>query len=713
MKIAFRRVTATASALAMTLGLLVATATPASADIRAVDAMSQTHTFTVGDAVNIDFGCQVTDQNTSVQTNWFTNGALPDGLVYTNGVVTGTVTTAGTFQISGFNCNYTDNGGSYSAGFGGWATATFIIAPPVSPAPNLWVTERNNASCEFRVMGMLPAQTAPGAASLNFSRLGSTWGPVVLNDPAPGSVFDLTVSALDLTTMTFSPNVTSVPGASGNWCNSQITATLTYNVAGSTAATSGAVFTPTQSDIPSPFPALSAIALNDPTCSVKVVGVLPRTPIPSTVALTIANSTDAYQLSLKDYAAGELIDMTIPMKNMLQWATSAYDVQEISSTSASSLCDSTVTLTLSYENLDGPASSQDVTVYPRTVQSEPTIFVSTVLDRACTIRITGNVPKHTDGDMVKFSARRPSGGWDLILKTIRPDQPLDVTIDLSDVEAVALNPGVDSVYAWGDPVECQHVGFSASVYYNGIAYGVYVQALNGHPQPACEPGTYGVVSNQSGVFTRSCLPAPNGTFVPDSNVLGSAFTCEPGTFADEMRSITCKNATPGHFASGWGNTNESACPVGTFAADARSSMCQPAPKGYYVATEGATSATKCPAGLTTELEGARSKNECYKQKFQTAKAIKTPTKLKFGGKFETAGRADAGLNLTAVATGSCTLTATTKTVKVNGKSVKQPRWVIKATKKAGNCKVTFSNEGDYTYKPFSVTKTIKVTKTGK
>ena len=117
--------------------------------------------------------------------------------------------------------------------------------------------------------------------------------------------------------------------------------------------------------------------------------------------------------------------------------------------------------------------------------------------------------------------------------------------------------------------------------------------------------------------------------------------------------------------------------------------------------------------MTTELTGSRSINECYKQKFQTAKAIKSPTKLKFGAKHETAGRADAGMALDAVATGSCTVTKINKTVKQNGKNVKQPRWVIKATNKAGNCKVTFSNDGDYTYKPFTVTKTIKVSKTGK
>jgi hypothetical protein len=85
-------------------------------------------------------------------------------------------------------------------------------------------------------------------------------------------------------------------------------------------------------------------------------------------------------------------------------------------------------------------------------------------------------------------------------------------------------------------------------------------------------------------------------------------------------------------------------------------------------------------------------------------------KLKVKKSLTTVARADAGLDLDAVATGACTVVAKTVTVKVKGKKVKQPRWVIKAGPTAGTCKVTYSNSGNYTYKPFTVTKTIKITK---
>jgi hypothetical protein len=90
-----------------------------------------------------------------------------------------------------------------------------------------------------------------------------------------------------------------------------------------------------------------------------------------------------------------------------------------------------------------------------------------------------------------------------------------------------------------------------------------------------------------------------------------------------------------------------------------------------------------------------------------------PSVLKVGAKLDLIGLSDSGIALKANTTGSCTVKATTKTVKIKGKNVIQPRLVITAGKTAGTCKVEFNNAGDATYKPFSLKKTIKVTKTGK
>ena len=551
-------------------------------------------------------------------------------------------------------------------------------------------------------------------------------------------------------------------------------------------------------------PTLKALAAFDANCSVRLFGVMPTTPDAGTPKLMVDNGTHLYNITLRNYAAAEVVDLLIPMNSVGSWASSSSDVAATDNTADSELCGTDVTFVLAYQHAGAPAATSTAVVHPRAVQTEPTLFASTVLDQACTIRITGTVTRHSDDDMIKVSSRTFDRGVDIMLKGIKPDVPIDVTLKLDDVDALTNNPKVHSVYSWGDPVECQNLGLDAIVYYNGGGYGVTVKStawLRGE----CPAGQYGKVIATDSLVYRECVNAQPGYYVPTANVLAEPIACDDGSYSDLSGATGCKDAEPGHFVAGFGEAFQTECPAGTFASDYNQNRCVPAPigyyvdqmgateatqcpagfttmtegsmnswncfrdddtmclpgsysatgyepctvatpgfyvpfdgarnqmpcdlgtysdtagassctkaaKGYYVNKTGASSATKCSAGLTTELSGSRSKNECYKQKFQTAKAINTPTKLKFGGKFETAGRADAGLSLNAVATGSCTLTATTKTVKINGKSVKQPRWVIKATKKAGNCKVTFSNDGDYTYKPFTVTKTIKVTKTGK
>ena len=409
-----------------------------------------------------------------------------------------------------------------------------------------------------------------------------------------------------------------------------------------------------------PTPSLSATVLSNYKCEVRLIGVLPATPDPSTAKITATFGAESSVLTLRNYAASEIIDITLSMNNFVASAQSNPNIASVTSGPDFS-CGNEVIFTLGYQNGGAPVATAQAIVTTRGVEIEPTVWVSTVLNQACTVRIQASVSQFTDDDLFRITVSAGIGGWDIQYKDVTPGNPLDTVIDFRNVPNEEEDSRIATVFVWGEPFDCQNAGIQAGTKYNGIAVDVNIIST-AVVTPVCAPGSYGKVAFEGALVYRQCLPAPIGSYVDLANVLA-----EPTL----------------------------------------------APKGYFVNTTSATSATKCPAGLTTELPGARSINDCYKQKFQTAKAIKTPTKLKFGAKHETAGRADAGLALDAVATGSCTVTKITKTVKINGKSVKQPRWVIKATNKAGNCKVTFSNPGDYTYKPFTVTKTIKVTKTGK
>ncbi|MEY4503491.1 MAG: hypothetical protein RLZZ576_745 [Actinomycetota bacterium] len=460
-----------------------------------------------------------------------------------------------------------------------------------------------------------------------------------------------------------------------------------------------------------PAPSLSATVLGNNKCEVRLVGVLPATPDAGTATITATFGSESSVLTLRNYAASEIIDITLSMNNFAASAQSNPNIASVTSGPQFS-CGNEIIFTLGYQHAGAPVATAQSIVTTRGLAVEPTVWVSTVLDQACTVRIQAAVAQFTDDDLLRITVSAGIGGWDIQYKDVTPDNPLDTVIDFANAPSDEEDPRVASVFIWGEPFDCQNAGIQAGTKYNGIAVDVKIVST-AVVRSICAPGTYGKVEFDGSLVYRECLPAPPGTSVATANVLAEPVQCAPGTYADVTGLATCKQAEPGSYAPGYGSFTTVPCAPGTFADISGSPSCQPAPKGYYISDQGAVTATKCPAGLTTELTGARSIHDCYKQKFQTAKAIKTPTKLKFGAKHETAGRADAGLALDAVATGSCTVTKINKTVKINGKSVKQPRWVIKATNKAGNCKVTFSNPGDYTYKPFTVTKTIKVTKTGK
>jgi hypothetical protein len=425
-----------------------------------------------------------------------------------------------------------------------------------------------------------------------------------------------------------------------------------------------------------PNPDVSTTLINSADCRYDVNIMLPTVPDAGTVKVTFTTANTSvtatlinltpltvYQLPVR---GGKLGDLSSHWMVASMSAAGPIDID----------CGEEINIRVGYQNFGAQEGSVElIGLTPTASYSTPSLQSESYNDAACTIRVTGVLPSLAFDATPQLYVATDVFGYYINLDEVSSGKMFSYEFPLSSKEAIEALDGVKNVTSWGTVPNCV---------------------------------------NQFWFVTLNALNEGYENVTVDANLVINVppVQCAPGTFS-QTGSAPCTDAAPGFFVLNSGERAQTPCPIGAFSADSRSTSCQSAPKGYYVKTTGALAATKCATGLTTELTGARSINECYKQKFQTAKAIKTPAKLKFGGKHETAGRADAGMNLNAVATGSCTVTKINKTVKQNGKNVKQPRWVIKATSKAGNCKVTFSNAGDYTYKPFSVTKTIKVTKTGK
>ncbi len=424
-----------------------------------------------------------------------------------------------------------------------------------------------------------------------------------------------------------------------------------------------------------PYPDVSVTIINTADCRYDVNIMLPAQPDAGTVKVTFETAQSTTVATLIDLTPLTVYQLPVggALANRLgqHWMVSS--VQE---TNGSIACGDPVKVKVAYQSFGATESWMQTGFFtPTATNSTPSLQSESYNDAACTIRVTGVMPSLASDTTPQLYVATDVFGYYISLDEVSSGNLFSYEFPLSSKEAIEALDGVKEVTSWGTAPKC-----------DGQQWLVTLNATN----EAYEP-----VSANAPVLVN----------VPPVQ-------CAPGTFS-QTGAVPCTDAEPGFYVAEAGARVQMPCPLGEFSADSRSTFCETAPKGYFVKTTGAASATKCAAGLTTELTGARSSNECYKQKFQTAKAIKTPAKLKFGAKHETAGRADAGMNLNATATGACTVTKINKTVKINGKTVKQPRWVIKATSKAGNCKVTFSNDGDYTYKPFTVTKTIKVTKTGK
>ena len=115
---------------------------------------------------------------------------------------------------------------------------------------------------------------------------------------------------------------------------------------------------------------------------------------------------------------------------------------------------------------------------------------------------------------------------------------------------------------------------------------------------------------------------PSNDDSDDSNPTVAA-DCSAGSYGR----FTCRQATPGYFVSGTGNTvmtpanpghyvdsngatSESECDIGEFQRLSGQTSCDDAEPGYYVPAPGAAEGTPCPAGQYNDLYGQSSIDAC-------------------------------------------------------------------------------------------------------
>jgi hypothetical protein len=389
------------------------------------------------------------------------------------------------------------------------------------------------------------------------------------------------------------------------------------------------------------------------------------------------------------------------------------------------MCGRTLKYILGYSSLGSPVGIAEETLTVEPAVRNEGIVIAEVLDKACTMKVIAR-PNFTPQDGVihfQFNEVPVINQPPVASFTVRLEVDLNAAngtsfeVDLNDLEKLSDDRDVRS-FTTAQITNCADIQVKISPRTPTSDEDFYFFSFGetnvaGVARPGCDAGYFGKIVQEDGDFTRRCFPAAPGHFVPEANVLAEQLPCNAGSFAPDAGSTQCMPAPVGTFVPVAGAVTFFECPRGGYNAVEGQPFCQVAPKGFYTDTERATAPTKCPGTQTTALEGARSQYECFTQKTQTAKALKLPSVLKVGAKLFTVVTADSGLVLNPTAKGACTVKPVNVMVKIKGKSVKQARFLVTASKTAGLCKVEFVNTGDVLYKPLKITKTIKVTKTGK
>lgn len=428
-------------------------------------------------------------------------------------------------------------------------------------------------------------------------------------------------------------------------------------------------------------PLITATAIKNDVCSVRIVGLLPTSPLSNSTRLTIAVFDSTTVFTLRDYEANELIDLTLDLNNVLSFSSNPAVLSTNSTNSNdTNSCGKSITAILSYQNGSSPSASASASVQATYFSQVPSVTVKVLNDLACSVSISGVVPKLLPGTQPYLFIHLDDFGYKVQLKQIVSGEVFTTSLSLLDGELIQASDYVANYLSFGNEPRCDSSDWLVSL-----------ETSSGLEIPNQSPS----------VVIRPQLP---------NNPVNQEL-CQPGTYSNSGQ-IPCTDSTPGNFVAVTGATAQIPCGLGYFSDLARSISCYPAPIGFYVGGTGSTFATPCPEGIT-RLSAARSIYECYKLLAQTSKTISFSKAYKFGAKVLTVTNTDAGLAMSATAMGKCTVNKVTVSLKAKGKTTKVDRFQVTTGKSAGTCTVTYSRPGDDTRTAMLIVKTFKVSKTGK
>lgn len=591
---------------------------------------------------------------------YFRSGVLPPGLTLAGtGVVSGTPTTPGTYELSGFHC-------TYNGGYGGYfpnATLTFTIQPAVTPTPILVANSLNTEDCSFYLGFVFPATPDIGSVYIDIDNGTGNSIHAYLNPTdqrSSGTLYggNLTIQDLNESTDIFGL-LLSVTGYRAYSCGDTLNFSVGYQTSGAPVAqaTVTGVVVDKPAEVPGPTPGSAPVQklmnLNNADCEFRVIAWLPTTPMAGSTKITITShngATETITYTIADDVASGLMDFKFTPTNMSRGMDGIVSVD--SQASNVWQCGSPLYVVVDYRDLLNNFWSS---------VSEPALQTDG-------FAVTPTKPEVIDNPEISITAEQSNlGTCNISVVATIPDDYRPITIGITDFESTDLITSLlvyESSSANG--VITVNLSFtSIDAIFSNVPFEDEDRTLNG--TPVC-----------SGTF-RAIIDSPVGNLASTTFTLGQTMpTCNAGSILDEEQY-----------------------------------RCIAVERGFYTTELNSSTPIACPAGMTTSTTASKSINDCYKPIAQSIVGLKAPKALKFSGTSNLALITNSKALATYKVTGPCTAKVANIVTKVKGKKVTTKMLKVTAGKKAGSCSVTLISQAKDKYLAMSKPVKIKVSKTGK
>ena len=667
---------------------------------------------------------------------------------------------------SGFACGDTVTVTvSYSSqGVSGSATSAPVVTPEIvqNPTSTVTATALDDQNCSIRVDIDYSALPNTGQIELQLTDP-VTYASFILDYDVstPGTTLSKVISLRHPDLVEHDSDVSShFMSDPPITCGSQLNVGAWYQYEVNIVRSSAVQVTPTRG-----FGApvrLTATPLYDENCSFRVVGTLPTNVDSGSLHLTMTSQSGNFDIGLRDYSAGSLIDLTLSITN---WDPFGNDnvLTYTSSLAPAPSCGQTQTVSMIYmiNSISGTLGSVDVLPDWALLDATPSVTASQVDGNNCLLRADVFVPDTDEGSTISVSIFNDD--TNVTYDLARADSDIHfytLTANLYDFADAVTNTEVSNLIHTGDAPNCSDTTYHVNVettyhereffalpqtvmmterHINGVwdspSFQANLTPLGGEkclvaasvtiPREVESASLLIGTLDQGGPYIELPLASytPGVPFViavPLSDLASLQSPYQGGEVTTHYGTVHCGQQILGNVQISYQGFTTTAgtgtvlpfaeCNYGKYLDDGE---CVPAEVGYYVGGSGAEAETACPAGYSTEGIGSVSVFQCYRVIAQTVTGLKPPKALKFKKVIGLPVKTTAGVNAAVTATGPCTIRLVDPGVKVAGKKVKVRTLVVTAGSVAGVCVLAYSSPIHGHYGTLTKSVSIKVSKTGK